>query len=103
MDVGINLSGITITMSAPAIEAQLQRIGDILMAAKDDLTAAVVALNTSISAEIAAVVAKLDSFSGAVPAADAEAIVAQLKSAQSTLDTETAALAGTPVPPPPGP
>ena len=73
------------------------------MAAKDDLIAEVVALNASISAEIAAVAAKLDSFVGAIPAADAAAIVTQLKAAQSTLDTETAALAGTPVPTPPGP
>lgn len=76
-----------------------------LMAAIDDLKAAVAALNTSISAEIAAIAAAIAAAAagnaGSVAAADAEAIVTQLGTLKTTIDTETAKLA--PVAPPPGP
>ena len=100
-----SIGGIPITLS-PEMDARLTKIKQQLntiqqgvqMAATalDDLKTAVSGLNTSISAEIAAIQAKLAGFNGAVPAADAEAIVTQLGTLKSTIDTETAALTSPP-------
>ena len=81
--------------------ANLPTKGD-LMTATDDLKAAVAALNTSVSNEIAAITAKLSTASGDVSAADAEGVVSQLTALKTTLDTETAALTGS-VPAPASP
>lgn len=74
------------------------------MAAIDDLKAEVAALGTSISAEITAATTAITNAqaanNGAVPAADAEAIVTQLKTLQSTVDQATATF-GPQVPPAP--
>jgi outer membrane murein-binding lipoprotein Lpp len=81
-----------LVLSAPAIE---ERLGQI-MAALDDLKTAVSDLNASVSSEIAAVTAAIkaagEGNSGAVSAADAEAIVTQLQGVKKTIDSETAAL-----------
>ena len=74
------------------------------MAALDDLKQAVTDLNTSVSNEIAAVVAAIQAAQaggdGSVSQVDAEGIVTQLQQTKATLDAETTALA-TPAPPPP--
>jgi predicted nucleic acid-binding Zn-ribbon protein len=75
-----------------------------IMAALDDLKSEITALNTSVSAEINAATTAIQNAvaanNGSVSAADAEAIVTQLKQTQATLDAETAALT-TPTPAPP--
>lgn len=85
----------------------LKRIGDILMAAKDDMTTAITNLNSSVSSEIAAVATAIQNAvtnSGGIGAADAQAFVDQLLQTKQTLDAETASITqvtGTPGNPPP--
>jgi hypothetical protein len=70
-----------------------------LMSALTDLQDAVTNLNTSVSAEIAAIIARLAQIpAGGTADADIAAVVAQLTTTKATLDAETAALAT-----PPGP
>jgi len=67
-----------------------------IMSALTDLQAAVAALGTSTSNEIAAVTAAISASqganNGAVAATDAEAIVLQLETLKANLDAETTAL-----------
>lgn len=97
MKVAFKVSGIKAELAAinTKLDTVLKMKGEI-MAAIDDLKAAIAALNTSVSDEIAAVSAKIASFAGAVPAADAETIVSQLNTLKQTVDNETAAISGTP-------
>ena len=85
-------------------DRKLRRMENRILAAIDDLKAAVAGLGTSISAEItaatAAITAAQTANAGAVPAADAEAIVTQLNTLKATVDAETAALTA-PAPEPP--
>jgi len=98
--VHVDALNLTVTMDAQRIESLLGGI----VTALDDLKKAVSDLSASTSAEIAAVQARLSAAGGDVPAAEAEAIVAQLGTLKTTLDNETAALTGTaPQAPPPGP
>lgn len=78
----------------------LRELESNIMSALTDLQAAVANLSTSVSAEIAAVIAKLAAIPPAGGTADADiaAVVAQLTTTKATLDAETAALAT-----PPGP
>lgn len=73
------------------------------MSALSDVQDAVAKLGTDISAEIAAVTAAITASqaanAGAIPAADAEAIVAKLQALDTQVQAETAAL--TPAPPAP--
>ena len=76
------------------------------MSALTDLQAALASLNNSVSGEISEVTTAIQNAvasSGAVAAADAEAIVGQLNQTKATLDAETAALTGTIAPPPGSP
>jgi uncharacterized protein YoxC len=93
----ITVGGVAFSISEgnPDIIERLNQI----MAAIDDLKTAVTNLNTSFSAELAAITAKLGGFAGAVPAADAEAVVTSLSDLQKKIDAETAALTGPPAGP----
>jgi Skp family chaperone for outer membrane proteins len=62
-----------------------------IMAAIDDLKKAVTDLNTSVSAELEAITAKLSSPAGTSDA-EIEAVVAELNSLKSKIDAETAVL-----------
>lgn len=70
----------------------IERLGEIV-SVLDDLKGAVSALNTSVSAELAAIAARLGN-SGSVSDADVEAAVSSIQGVVAQLDAETAVLTG---------
>lgn len=86
----------------PATKADIDRMERRIMAALNDLQAAVLGLGTDLDSELAAIEAKL-SIPGGTSDADIEAVVASIGSLRLKVQAETSKLSGTTVTPAPTP